>query len=247
MSYLRLRRAQIILACFLLSSTLFALLPGIDIAVSSLFFDGGFHISERWWQKLLRDGMGYFVCLSLASVLGIYLLNRFTGRTLLNIDGRKVCFLFLVLALGAGLIVNTGFKDNFGRARPRDVAEFGGKKLFTPAFVVSRECSTNCSFSSGEGAAGFFSLSLALVLSRRRALLAAAAGLGIVVSAARIIAGAHFLSDTVVSFFVMLIVTDVLYFYIVLREPDRGKAVASDGVLSPVASVVPSLESAQSD
>ena len=62
-----------------------------------------------------------------------------------------------------------------------------------------------------------------------------------------IVAGAHFLSDTVVSFFVMLIVTDVLYHYLVFRESDRDKSVARDGVLAPVASGVPSLESAQSD
>ncbi|MBC8025886.1 MAG: phosphatase PAP2 family protein, partial [Steroidobacteraceae bacterium] len=97
---------------------------------------------------------------------------------------------------------------------------FGGSKQFTPAFVVSRECDKNCSFSSGEGAGGFFALALALALSRRRAALAAAFAVGCVVSYWRVASGAHFLSDTLVSFFVMLIVADVLYYYVVQRDPD---------------------------
>jgi lipid A 4'-phosphatase len=233
-SYLSLRRGQIIIACFLSSSLLLASLPGIDIYVSRFFFDGGFQISERWWQKLLRDGISYFVFLSMALVMAIYLVNRFTRQTLWAIDGRKVCYLFLVLILGAGLIVNVGFKDNFGRARPRDVEEFGGQKQFTPAFVISRECTRNCSFSCGEGAAGFFSLALALALSRRRRIFAAAVGLGILVSISRIVAGAHFFSDTVVSFFVMLVVADVLYHYIVMTARERQQSAACDDALVPV-------------
>jgi lipid A 4'-phosphatase len=134
-----------------------------------------------------------------------------------------VLYLLLVLTVGAGLIVNVGLKDNFGRARPRDIAEFGGTKQFTAAYVVGRECNTNCSFSSGDAAGGFFSLALALALSRRRAVLAAAVAVGIVVSLARIASGAHFFSDTVVSFFVMLMVADVLHFYVVLTSADRGE------------------------
>ncbi len=146
-------------------------------------------------------------------VAAVYIFNRLSRRQLWKVDGKKVCYLSLVLILGAGLIVNVLLKDNFGRARPRDIAEFGGEQVFTPAFVVSRECDTNCSFSSGDGAAAFFSLALALALSRKRAWFAAAIGLGIAISLSRIAVGAHFFSDTVVSFFVMLITADVLYHY----------------------------------
>jgi len=41
------------------------------------------------------------------------------------------------------------------------------------------------------------------------------------VSFCRIASGAHFLSDTVVSFFVMLIVADVLHHYLVLGAFER--------------------------
>ena len=219
MSYLRLTRGRVILGGFAASSILLVAFPAIDLQVSSLFFlDGAFHLSDEWWATFLHEGLAWFLGSSMVLVVAIYAWNRLSKRNWCGVDGRRVLYLFIVLALGAGLIVNVLLKDNFGRARPRDIAEFGGTKLFTPAFVVSRECDKNCSFSSGEGAGGFFTLALALALNRRRATLAAAFAIGCVVSYWRVASGAHFLSDAVVSFFVMLIVADVLYFYVVQRD-----------------------------
>jgi len=184
-------------------------------------------------------GLNYFLWISLTTVIAIYLHNRLLKRSLGAIDGKRVLYLLFVLIVGAGLIVNAGLKDNFGRARPRDVEEFGGTKLFTPAYVISSECRTNCSFSSGDAAGGFFSIALAMALSRRRAVLAAAVGIGALVSFARVASGAHFLSDTVVSFFIMLAVADVSYFYMVLTDADRAEVGVVGGVLKPAAEVVP--------
>lgn len=225
MNYLRLIRGRLILGCFAASSILFAAYPAIDIQVSGLFFfDGGFHLSGQWWAKFLHDGLAWFLGLSMAVVVALYAYNRLYKRNCCGVDGRRVLYLFIVLALGAGVIVNVILKDNFGRARPRDIAEFGGTKKFTPAFVVSQQCDKNCSFSSGEGAGGFFALALALALGRRRAALAAAFAVGCVVSYWRVASGAHFLSDTLVSFFVMLIVADVLYHYVVQKPAGERRA-----------------------
>jgi lipid A 4'-phosphatase len=220
MHYLRLRRSQIILASFVILSVLLTTFPAIDLFISRSFFHGSFQ-QTQWWQRLLHEGIGWFLGASLLAVVALYAWNRLSKRNLLGVDGKRVLYLFLVLIIGAGLIVNVVFKDHFGRARPRDVAEFGGSKIFTPPFTISNECSTNCSFSSGDGAAAFFSLALALALSRKRRLFAAALALGVLVSLARISAGAHFFSDTVVSFFVMLIVADVLFYYMVLTKQER--------------------------
>jgi lipid A 4'-phosphatase len=237
MGYLKRGRSQVILASFLLFSLVVAAFPAIDIAISHLFFDGGFP-RDQWWQALLHESLNWFLGLSLGAAVALYAFNRFYGRTVCNVDGKRVVYLFLVLIVGAGLIVNVGLKDNFGRARPRDVAEFGGHKTFTPAFVMSRECHTNCSFSSGDAAGGFFSLALVFALARRRrAALAAGLAVGAVESAARISSGAHFFSDTGVSFFVMLIVADVLYYYIVMTPAERREA-KPDVVLEPAFAVV---------
>ncbi|MBL8271265.1 phosphatase PAP2 family protein [Steroidobacter sp.] len=225
-NYLKLRRAQWILACFLISAGVLSAFPSIDIHISRLFFDQGFPLKEQWTHRLIHEGMAYFLCGSLGTVIGIYGYNRLWQRNIWNIDGRKVGYLLLVLILGAGLMVNVVLKDGFGRARPRDIEEFGGSRQFTPAFVIAAECDKNCSFSSGEGAGGFFSLALAAALSRRRAALVAAVGLGVVVSWSRIASGAHFFSDTVVSFFVMLIFTDALYYYMFVPKEVRQPSLA---------------------
>jgi lipid A 4'-phosphatase len=229
MQYLKLGRSQIILASFVLFSLAVAAYPAIDIGISRLFFHGHFP-RDQWWQSLLHDSLNLFLGVSLGGVVALYAFNRFAKRNICNVDGKRVAYLFLVLAIGAGLIVNVGLKDNFGRARPRDVTEFGGPKQFTPAFVISHECRTNCSFSSGDAAGGFFSLALVFALARRRrAALIAALAVGGIESLARISSGAHFFSDTGVSFFVMLIVADVLYFYLVMTRAERaqGKSVAT--------------------
>lgn len=230
MQYFKLRRGRIIFGAFLLFSLLITALPGIDLAISRLFFhDGAFPLDP--WQRAVHVGLNYFLWVSLTTVMAIYLHNRLLKRSLWAVDGKRVLYLFFVLIAGAGLIVNAGLKDNFGRARPRDVVEFGGEKQFTPAYVISGECRTNCSFSSGDAAGGFFAIALALALSRRRAMVAAAVALGAVVSFARIASGAHFFSDTVVSFFIMLILADVSYFYLLLTDADRA---AVGAVAAPV-------------
>ena len=222
MNYLKQRHSRVILSCFLVSSLLLWQFPAVDVRVSESFFDEGFVLSDAAWVQLIQHFIAFFLCVSTLSVLGLYVFNTSTKRGVLGVDGRKTLYLFLVLGLGAGLIVNVIFKDNFGRARPRDIVEFGGTKHFTPAFVVSRECRSNCSFTSGEGAGAFFSLALARALSRRRSILLLMFGFGCAVSFSRIAAGAHFFSDSVVSFFVMLTLADVLHYYIVLPKEARS-------------------------
>lgn len=232
MKYLKLSRSRTILACFAASSLLLMAFPGIDLYVSGLFFHEGFHVGRQWWATFMHESMGYFLCVSMTAVLGLYLCNRLWKRNLCGVDGKRVVYLLLVLIVGAGLIVNVVLKDNLGRARPRDIAEFGGSKLYTPPFVLSDECDKNCSFASGEAAGGFFALALALALSRRRRVFVSAVGFGVFVSFCRVAAGAHFFSDTVVSFFVMLIVADILYHYLVLAEIEREtpSPMESDGL-----------------
>ena len=218
MHYLKQRHTQTILACFAACALLFAAFPRIDIRVSRLFFDGSFYLGRQWWTTLMHESMGYFLGLSLAAVVGLYIWNKLSKHNVCGVDGKRVVYLFLVLIVGAGLIVNVVLKDHFGRARPREIVEFGGPRQYTPPFVLGGECDKNCSFSSGEAAGGFFALALAMALSRRRAALVAAAGFGSLVSFCRVASGAHFFSDTLVSFFVMLIVADVLHYYLVLAE-----------------------------
>lgn len=232
MNYLRLRRTRAILGAFLLFALLISAFPMVDIQISRAFFDGS-SFRELWWQTLLREGLGYFLAISLATVVVIYAFNRLLKRNIGDVDGRRVVYLLLVAIIGAGLIVNVAFKNHMGRARPRDIGEFGGAKQFTPPFMASAECKTNCSFSSGDAAGAFLSIALARALTRRRRYLVAAIAFGALVSFSRISAGAHFFSDTVVSFFVMLIVADVLYYYLLLTRKEREETGIAQGAHKP--------------
>lgn len=221
MSYLKLPRTQRILGLFAISSLSLVLFPDVDLRVSSFFFgSGGFRLAASWWATALHESVGFFVCAALATIVGIYWFNRIARRKVGGVDAKVVGYVFLVLALGAGLVVNAALKNGFGRARPRNIVQFGGEQQFTPAFVLSEECATNCSFSSGDSSGAFFSFALALALSRRRAPIVAAAVYGGLVSFSRIASGAHFLSDTVVSFFVMWITADALYHF--MLRPRRA-------------------------
>jgi len=98
MSYLKLRHAQLILACFLLSSFLFVKFPGIDLSVSTMFFGKGFYLTGQW-KSWIQDSVRFFLCLSVVAVVGLYFYNRYSKRNLLRIDGKKVVYLLLVLVL----------------------------------------------------------------------------------------------------------------------------------------------------
>jgi lipid A 4'-phosphatase len=225
LGYVSLARGRLIIASFIVTSLVLSAFPEIDLFVSRLFYAGRFPFSGTQAQDLIRDITTLFLCTTILGFTAVCLYNKLLRRDLWGVDVKKVCYLVLVLALGAGLIVNLGFKDNFGRARPRDVAEFGGTRQFTPAFVVSTECRRNCSFSSGEAAAGFFSIAIVYSLARRRRFaVAAAVAFGAVVSIARIASGAHFLSDAVVSFFIMWLLADCLHYYMRLAPPEEEVA-----------------------
>jgi lipid A 4'-phosphatase len=228
-SYLRLRRSRVLLTCFLLSSVTLATFSHVDLRIAALFYDGGFYMARQGWTRVLHGSVPWFIIAALVAVAGSYVFNRFARRNLFEVDGRKLVYLLLVLVLGAGLAVNAILKDNFGRARPRDVEEFGGTLQFTPAFFVSSECDYNCSFASGDAAGAFFGLAFVLASSRRRAASAAGIGFGVLVSVARIASGAHWFSDTIVSFFVMLIVADALYYQMFVFSPAAVEAVPDVG------------------
>jgi len=121
--------------------------------------------------------------------------------------------LIISLAIGPGLIVNTLFKNQFGRARPIDIEEFGGHKTFSRSFVLSDQCNVNCSFTSGHAAAAYYLTSFAFIVSRRRFAEFFHAGIliGSIVGFGRIVQGAHFLSDVLGSGFIVVLVNYICW------------------------------------
>jgi lipid A 4'-phosphatase len=175
--------------------------PGIDIIASGFFYrpHEGFFLGD----VVLLDDVHY-IAYAGARLLGMAILIFMFGALIwrapvFGIDAKTWLFLFLGLIIGPGLIANGVFKDNWGRARPREITEFGGDKKFTPALVPASECERNCSFVAGDGAFGFYlpSFAYAVPRPRSRRVFWAGIGLGSLFSFARLATGAHFLSDIV--------------------------------------------------
>ncbi len=83
------------------------------------------------------------------------------------------------LILGPVLLVNVGLKGYAARPRPYATDVFGGTLPFVPAGDFGGQCTSNCSFVSGEAAAGFWLICLVPLVAvawRRRAAIAASSG-----------------------------------------------------------------------
>ena len=114
---------------------------------------------------------------------------------------RKAVFILFFLALGPGLVVNTLLKDQLGRARPRQVTEFGGVHEFTQCWQPGTS-GENSSFPSGHASIAFFTMAPWFLLRERKQKIAASfLGLGLIfgslVGVARILQGGHFVSDVI--------------------------------------------------
>ncbi len=202
---------------FLICSLLFVAFPEIDIFISSLFFDGGFYLKGSFFEQIFYNSVPVVITILAVASFSVFLYNKFFRQNLFALDAKRVLYIILVLALAPGLIVNATLKENWGRARPAQVKEFGGEKTFTPAFILSDQ--DGRSFSSGHGSAAFSVLGFALLARKRqRVWITLALGYGVAVSFARIIGGGHFFSDNVTSFFVVYITTHILYYFLVEQK-----------------------------
>ncbi len=183
--------------------------PALDLAVSHYFYQGGHQFSSYpLFTFVFKYGFLYSKVL-----IGIALFFLMISCLFAKYRAwRPAAIVFLlVVAIGAGGISHLIFKDHWGRPRPVQVIEFGGKQEFRPYykpnFFNSPEPSK--SFPCGHCTMGFCFFALALVGRRfnNRALfwvgLALALSLGGLLSLARIAQGGHFLSDTLMTALIM--------------------------------------------
>lgn len=204
---------------------IFYFVPEIDLRAAALFYTAGrgFVLNREpkveLMQSLLAWITGGFVttCLALLTINNVPCLHRLRARPFFRVPNWSIIYLLLALALGPGLVVNGILKQQWGRARPREVAAFGGDKQFTNAFVFSDQCKTNCSFVSGEASLGFFGLAFAFVSSRRKRKMIVISSLllGSLIGVVRMGAGAHFLSDVVFSGVFTYLISYLLYLLLI--------------------------------
>ena len=189
--------------------------PRLDLDVSGWFYrpEDGFFLRDDFLFVA-----AHFLAHAGARLLGLAFLllaalAASQHRLLFGLRARAWLFLFLALLIGPGLVANLVFKDNWGRARPREIVEFGGPMHFTPALVPADQCRRNCSFVNGDGSFGFYLSAFGYVVppARSRRWFWGGLGVGTFFGVTRIVMGAHFLSDTLFAAFFMLLTIAFLH------------------------------------
>lgn len=197
---------------FLVLSAALALFPEYDIEFSSIFHDeeDGFMYEDDLFVSFVFKSIPIVTKMFACIFILVILYNLMLRKPLLK---SPIFFLLLSLALGPGLIVSYGFKENFGRARPKEVIEFGGSKEFSRAAMPSDQCISNCSFSSGHAAMGYYFTAFAWItpIMFQNLVFFMTFLFGTGVGLGRILQGGHFLSDITFSVFIVLLVNELCF------------------------------------
>ena len=212
---------------FLIVATTAIAVSGADLALSSRFCIGGkWPVGDLFpWQALYRlDRIPAFT-LALIGLAGFFC--SFIRRDLCHWR-RQGLFLVILLMLGPGLMVNAVFKDHWGRPRPREITQFGGKKQFLQPWQKGED-GKGRSFPSGHASAAFYMTAPFFIYRRsnkRLAFIWLIGGLsfGVLMSIARITQGGHFLSDNLWSWGMVHLIALALA---ALLKPDRVPCVSS--------------------
>tara|TARA_Y100001968_G_scaffold246601_1_gene230868 strand:+ start:51 stop:1382 length:1332 start_codon:yes stop_codon:yes gene_type:complete len=174
----------------------------IDIYISSLFYEGNqkffiesFSLTSVLIRKIFLPLL--IVYIFICPVLALYtpIKNIFFGYKIIFKD---IVFIFSSVIFNLIIIVNVLLKGFWGRARPNDILELGGKDSFSAWFQYSDACNTNCSFVSGDASVGF-SLIVFYLITKNRLFFWLSLLSGIILGTVRITEGGHFFSDILMS------------------------------------------------
>ncbi len=205
-------------------------LNGWDLALSSHFFvSGSAHggwvsAHEQPWRLLYEYGEIPPILLAVGAVW----LYRAAQSGKVRRAYAKPCLVFiLTMALGPGLLVNGILKNDWGRPRPADITAFGGSspylKVWQPGVPGGGK-----SFTCGHCSVGFAVASGASFYGMNPILgtIALVGGIvyGVLLGAARIVQGGHFLTDVIWSGVLVLSLAAGLHFLVfripgVIQEP----------------------------
>ena len=218
------RPVTILVALGIAYAAYFYLFPDTDLRIHAALYhsDTGFYLGQENWVRFFYKLIPVINKIIVFSGLFLLALN-FWKKKKHFLTNRQILFVLLSLAIGPGLLVNTLFKDQFGRARPSQIVEFGGTKKFTPPLIVTDQCEKNCSFVSGHASSGFFMAAFAMLLTgwKRRAAYVAALAFGLWIGFIRMAMGGHFFSDVLFAGIFTLIVIHLIYYWLLVRHHDH--------------------------
>ena len=214
----------------------FLKMPEIDLIVQRWFYNGeagpefGFILkhypSASLARRIVMIAYAIWYIIIVLGLISAIAKQPWPLTRYLKFGFRQWLFLTIATLTGPLFLSNLLLKDNWGRARPRQVLEFGGDLQFSPPILLSDQCQTNCSFVSGEASSMFMIfISLAFVVPvKRRLLVFLTIILGSLSGLIRIGIGGHFLSDVIFAGLFMCICAALVYWVIyysrfALEEP----------------------------
>ncbi|MDX2469556.1 MAG: phosphatase PAP2 family protein [SAR324 cluster bacterium] len=216
--------ASLILALFFVS--LIFHIFRLDPKFSALFFDadlGWMHGKKQPWLWLFEWGTLPGIFLTLASLVG-WFLSYFIEQ--IRSYRRYFLLVFLTAIIGGGIIVNGLLKDYWGRPRPTQTIEFNGlwdyRQVCEPGTPGRGK-----SFPCGHCTMGYL-FTILLFFRRKNKWIAYLGGgfgvvYGIMISAARILQGGHFLQDTIWSLGILWLTAVTLHYFIIKAEETKDE------------------------
>ncbi len=197
---------------FILSG-IFLLDPQWDLIVSHYFYhsDFGFLWQNSEAVVIIRKIILNTIWIFNLGLVVILLVRIFRPKFIDIIKTKTAIFIVLSFVFAQGLVVNEVLKDHWGRPRPREIVEFGGEKVFQKIWVISNQCSKNCSFTSGDAAAVFGLYAFVPFVRRKKLMTAVVSVFGLSMGFFRMAEGAHFLSDVLFSGFIVYTVIALLH------------------------------------
>jgi lipid A 4'-phosphatase len=196
-----------------------AMSPTLDTSLSAQFYQAGsgFTWAPDGFLEFVRSSVPEFIVGSFVGCVVAWGMSYVPVRWMpWRISTPKIVYLGLTLLIGPGLIVESLLKSTWGRARPKDISDFGGSALYTPPWQIADQCDKNCSFVSGHAAVAFWVTAYAFLLPPywRRAGLLAGIAFGLGVGLVRMVQGAHFFSDIAFAGLIVLAVNETLAHFI---------------------------------
>ena len=196
-----------------IAGVVFSAFPQLDLGTSALFYEGdSFYGKLSPGVEALRTALLVVNVLICAAAIAGLIITLILKGPWLGVPAVKWLFLAICLAVGPGLVCNYGLKNNWGRARPHQIVEFGGTKAYSPPLTPSDQCASNCSFVAGEASTIYIAFFAGAFMfpSRARKLIAAGIAAGSLVGLIRMSQGAHFLSDVIFSGIAMALTAGVI-------------------------------------
>lgn len=223
------RAEALVLLALAIVSTLLFHFTNWDMTAARWFYVPGPALGKACWPHL-RDPLWFFFYHSAPWITGVLAFGAIGTLLAGSLKPRfrryriHAVFILLTVALGPGVLVNSVFKDHWGRPRPCQVEEFGGHYQYH-SVLEKGTAGRGKSFPCGHSSVGFAYCVFYFLWRRKRpawawTALGLSVFLGMLMGFGRMAAGAHFLSDVLWSGYIPFGTALALY-YFVLRIPQK--------------------------